>query len=327
MKHDIFVSYSRRDSEIVFPIVDRLKDAGYSCWMDVTGIESSDEFKRVLVKAIRCSKVVLFFSSANSNSTEWTVKEINIAVQMRKPIIPIRLDDVQYDDSIFFDLSGVDYIPCHGGIGENEYRKLLKSIVGKCGDVELNDMSNNNLCHNELFLDSKGLSTNLDWEKVHIKKWYKKWRFGFMLVSCITVLIAVVIVSFRVYYSDKKGTDVVKGRDYSAFMEKGDDRIYDISRIHDMIQSLPIRFDNKELCSRLADELLELMEVESDWKTVDGLSDEKKLVELRKERDVLQTQIAVMATQSKAKVIDLELEGEIKEQVPKFRLYDKEEEK
>ena len=110
-------------------------------------------------------------------------------------------------------------------------------------------------------------------------------------------------------------------------MEKGDDRIYDISRIHDMIQSLPIRFDNKELCSRLADELLELMEVESDWKTVDGLSDEKKLVELRKERDVLQTQIAVMATQSKAKVIDLELEGEIKEQVPKFRLYDKEEEK
>ena len=148
-----------------------------------------------------------------------------------------------------------------------------------------------------------------------------------MLVSCITVLIAVVIVSFRVYYSDKKGTDVVKGRDYSAFMEKGDDRIYDISRIHDMIQSLPIRFDNKELCSRLADELLELMEVESDWKTVDGLSDEKKLVELRKERDVLQTQIAVMATQSKAKVIDLELEGEIKEQVPKFRLYDKEEEK
>ena len=137
MKYDVFVSYSRKDSEIVQSVVDRLKAEGYRCWMDVTGIESSDEFKRVLVTAIRQSKVILFFSSANSNSTEWTVKEINIAVQMKKPIIPVRLDDAPYDDSILFDLSGLDYIAYEEkSIHDVGLEKLLRGVAVKCRAVQ-----------------------------------------------------------------------------------------------------------------------------------------------------------------------------------------------
>ena len=40
--NDIFVSYSRKDSEIVLPIVGQLKAEGYRCWMDISGIESGD---------------------------------------------------------------------------------------------------------------------------------------------------------------------------------------------------------------------------------------------------------------------------------------------
>ena len=132
MEYDIFISYSRKDSAVVQSVVDRLKENGYSCWMDVNGIESGDAFKRVLVQAIKKSKTVLFFSSADSNSSEWTVKEINIAVQLKKPIIPIRLDSAPYDDSIMFDLSGLDYIACGSGLSGDEIcEKLLRSISAK----------------------------------------------------------------------------------------------------------------------------------------------------------------------------------------------------
>ena len=129
MEYDIFVSYSRKDSEVVQSVVGRLKAEGYRCWMDVTGIESSDEFKRVLVKAISASKVVIFFSSANSNSTPWTVKEINVAVQMKKPIIPVRLDATPYDESIMFDLSGIDFVACSGEQEQTQgIEKLVRSL-------------------------------------------------------------------------------------------------------------------------------------------------------------------------------------------------------
>lgn len=129
---DVFISYSRKDTAIVLPVVERLRREGCDCWIDVDGIESSDEFKRVLVTAIRQSKIVLFFSSKNSNSTEWTVKEINIAVKLKKPIIPVHIDDTPYDDSILFDLSGVDYVMFTDDATRNVgMERLVRSVRSK----------------------------------------------------------------------------------------------------------------------------------------------------------------------------------------------------
>ena len=76
MAHDIFISYSRRDSELVQHFVDKLMDLGYSVWIDKDGIESGDAFKKVIVRAIKEARCVVFFSSVDSNSSRWTAKEI-----------------------------------------------------------------------------------------------------------------------------------------------------------------------------------------------------------------------------------------------------------
>ena len=97
--------------------------------MDVNGIETGDEFKRNIVTAIKESEVFLFFSSAASNASLWTVKEVNVAVMLQKSIIPIKLDSAMYDDSILFDLAGLDFIMCNdiGGFSD-EIDKLLRSL-------------------------------------------------------------------------------------------------------------------------------------------------------------------------------------------------------
>ena len=102
-KYDVFISYSRKDSERVNRIVDILSAKGISAWMDKDGIESGDAFKTVIVSAIDNSGVFLFLSSIFSNSSEWTVKEVNLAIYKKKPIIPIRLDETEYNPSILFD--------------------------------------------------------------------------------------------------------------------------------------------------------------------------------------------------------------------------------
>lgn len=107
---DVFISYSRKDSEIVHEIVSELVRDGFDVWIDQDGIESGDAFKHVIVHAIYSCKVLLFFSSAASNASEWTEKEINVAIANHTPIIPIRLDMSKYSPSVCFDLSGLDYI-------------------------------------------------------------------------------------------------------------------------------------------------------------------------------------------------------------------------
>ena len=134
MKYDIFISYSRRDTAIVNQFADKFSQARYKYWMDVDGIEIGDEFKRKIVSAIKESKVFLFFSSEASNSSSWTVKEVNVAVILKKPIIPIKLDNAVYDDSLLFDLVGLDFIECSSDDKVSSgIQKLMRSLKNKIG--------------------------------------------------------------------------------------------------------------------------------------------------------------------------------------------------
>ena len=134
MKYDIFISYSRKDSATVNRFVKEIVAAGYTVWMDVDGIETGDEFKKKIVSAIKESQVFVFFSSKDSNVSSWTVKEVNVAVNLKKTIIPIKLDNAVYDDSILFDLAGLDYIQCNNGrvnsVAISKLTGVLRSKIG-----------------------------------------------------------------------------------------------------------------------------------------------------------------------------------------------------
>ena len=132
MIHDVFISYSRKDSEIVNKITEILSSKGLRLWIDKDGIESGDAFKAVIVRAIKNASVFLFFSSKNSNESPWTIKEVNTAVHLKKPIIPIRLDDADYNDSILFDIGGLDFVDFSDEIGRDAaLTRLLHALLGK----------------------------------------------------------------------------------------------------------------------------------------------------------------------------------------------------
>ena len=132
MKYDIFISYSRKDFNVVSKVAQKVSDAGYSVWMDVDGIESGDEFKSKIAFAIKNSKLFLFFSSLASNESEWTVKEVNYAIKKKIPIIPIRLDNADYNDSVDFDLAGLDFIQYDDALGiDFVIQKLMRSLEKK----------------------------------------------------------------------------------------------------------------------------------------------------------------------------------------------------
>lgn len=127
--HDIFISYSRRDANIVYQVVNKIEEAGFTVWIDKDGIESGDAFKGVIVKAIESCKIVLFFSSKASNSTAWTTKEIAVAIYEGKRVIPIRLDRAKYNSEIKFDLVNLDFIDMiNPDQFKEETRRLIKSL-------------------------------------------------------------------------------------------------------------------------------------------------------------------------------------------------------
>lgn len=95
MDYDIFISYSRKDTEIVNAIEMELTSRGVSCFVDKSGINLGDDFAEIISKAIFECKIMLFVWSENSNQSENTANEIALAIDFGKTIIPFKIGQFQ----------------------------------------------------------------------------------------------------------------------------------------------------------------------------------------------------------------------------------------
>lgn len=88
----LFVSYSHRDTEKVYPILDTLYDNKYRMWYDES-CETGNDFRDELKNKIEgCSGVILFVSEASMNSP-FCGMEILCAKEKNKRIFPVYLGD------------------------------------------------------------------------------------------------------------------------------------------------------------------------------------------------------------------------------------------
>lgn len=107
---DVFISYSHRDKDIAEHICTVLNEYGITYWIDSKGVRHGDDFKEDIVDAIVRSDILLFISSANSNKSRNTIKEVSIAEHSNKPILPVRIDDSPYNKSLEYDLCNRHWI-------------------------------------------------------------------------------------------------------------------------------------------------------------------------------------------------------------------------
>lgn len=93
-----FISYSTKNQMSADAMYMLLKKNEISAWMAPGDIPAGYKYADVINKAIKdCSCVVLLLSNAALNSV-WVPKEVERAVNYRKPIIPVQLEDVILND-------------------------------------------------------------------------------------------------------------------------------------------------------------------------------------------------------------------------------------
>ena len=129
--HDLFISYSRKNKDAVLPIKDEIeRTLGLTCWVDLSDIPcGAESFKKKVIPGIRQTRLAfLFFLSAESQASEYAMKEINFAKKRaRKRVILIRFNDDEMNDEFFFDYQDADVIDWR--VPEQK-GKLLRDLKG-----------------------------------------------------------------------------------------------------------------------------------------------------------------------------------------------------
>jgi hypothetical protein len=110
----IFVSYARVDRGKVAELISKLRADGFDLWIDEEGIEGAAFWRKEIVDAIRMCSAVLFFASKASCQSENVSKELALASEERKPILPIFIEDVQLASEIRYQIAGLQHISLAG---------------------------------------------------------------------------------------------------------------------------------------------------------------------------------------------------------------------
>jgi hypothetical protein len=91
--HFLFVSYSREDELLIAPVVDLLRLTDTRVFRDRDSIRPGDEWRTAIRNAIHQSTECLIFWCEHSAASTEVRREIDLALQLRKRMVPVLLDD------------------------------------------------------------------------------------------------------------------------------------------------------------------------------------------------------------------------------------------
>ena len=111
MKSKIFISYARKDYDVVVRLRDEIhRRTGSLPWMDLSGIETGAQFADVIAGAIDECSLLVFVISRHSVVSEWTRREVLYALEGHKKIYPIVIDGAQMPKELRLLLSNLNCV-------------------------------------------------------------------------------------------------------------------------------------------------------------------------------------------------------------------------
>jgi TolB-like protein len=129
MSAEVFISYAARDRERVLGLVERLRKAGVTVWIDQVGIDVSTMWSQEIVSAIKSCKVMLLSISPHSTESGNVVKELALASERKKPIIPVYLEAAEIPETMEYQLAGIQRVEYFRENEDAAFKAMLRSLV------------------------------------------------------------------------------------------------------------------------------------------------------------------------------------------------------
>ncbi len=107
---DVFVSYSRRDSEFVRRVADSIAERGKEVWLDTEGIADGEVFPEAIKRAIEQSDAFLFVITPESVHSAYCENEVEYARELQKRILPVLREPVS-DSELPAEIRDRNWIP------------------------------------------------------------------------------------------------------------------------------------------------------------------------------------------------------------------------
>jgi TolB-like protein len=113
MTPGIFISYSREDEKQAMHLLALLRREGYSVWIDQEAIAGASIWSDEIVQNIKTSEIFIALLSSASVSSANVAKEIALAAEHGKIILPVEIGSVELPGRLEYALAGIQKTNFH----------------------------------------------------------------------------------------------------------------------------------------------------------------------------------------------------------------------
>ena len=114
MSYEVFISYSSQDRDRIIPVVQYLRNSGISVWVDEGNIHAADLWSEQIVQAIADCRVMVVMLSVNSTDSHNVVKEVMLASEQKKPLLPVYLEPAEIPAKLQYQMAGIQHLELYG---------------------------------------------------------------------------------------------------------------------------------------------------------------------------------------------------------------------
>lgn len=121
----LFISYSHKDSALIYPEIERLHKLGFRIWYD-EGIDPGNEWPDEVAKALdRCSFFIVFISPRSVESKN-VRNEINFALSKHKQFLAVHVEETSMPLGLELQIGGIQAVLKYRMPEESYQRKMQK---------------------------------------------------------------------------------------------------------------------------------------------------------------------------------------------------------
>lgn len=128
---DLFISYSLSNESIAEAARSHLENRGVKCWKAPRDILPGQNWAEAIVMAISKCQVFLLILTDRSQQSEQVAKELALATEFKKTIIPLRIDECNPKGAFAYHLSGIHWHQA----SSTDLSSSLDSLCRRIGQV------------------------------------------------------------------------------------------------------------------------------------------------------------------------------------------------
>ena len=126
----VFISYSSKDYGVANHIREILGENKINCWMAPESIPCGSDYAHEIPTAIESCEYFLLVLSDDSQKSIWVPKELDLAIDSKKIVLPIHIDSSKLESNFRFSLSNVQCMTVSDNL-DDVILKIVTRITGK----------------------------------------------------------------------------------------------------------------------------------------------------------------------------------------------------